>query len=453
MPITNSISTVHITQMFDELPIINAPALATVSSNGAIMSYGSSFVPDNIMSSAEALLAVRRSLRKRVQEITAADAVISFAKSFDSSIDLTLLTQSLKMESSPFANNTVIVTGADFAVTPIEAFLGYYQTPTALVKVWSLEIQTKTVYLNVFVDSSTGEIVGHANRQTPFFAEESILRARMAEGDSSSGSVQSQTQEVLKRAPLSDKPKVKIFRRSPQVITVTDPAADPAVAATAQNAAANAPFPAGAPVTTYKVVPFGMTDMVQSNGLQIVQNPEDQVASPLGWHDLNDGTGYQDTTAGNNIIAVSNPNNAANPLNNNFVNGNGFNFNFDMNTNVAPLTDPNNVAAAVTNMFYVGNMMHDLFFRYGFDEASGNFQASNMNGVGKGKDPVVATAQDGSGVNNANFATPPDGTSGRMRMFLFNKVNPNRDGALENDIVSHEVFIYLFEFRFEILYH
>ena len=29
-----------------------------------------------------------------------------------------------------------------------------------------------------------------------------------------------------------------------------------------------------------------------------------------------------------------------------------------------------------------------------------------------------AEAQDGSGTNNANFSTPPDGTSGRMQMYL-----------------------------------
>ena len=33
-----------------------------------------------------------------------------------------------------------------------------------------------------------------------------------------------------------------------------------------------------------------------------------------------------------------------------------------------------------------------------------------------GGDPVNADAQDGSGLNNANFATPPDGQSPRMQM-------------------------------------
>lgn len=55
--------------------------------------------------------------------------------------------------------------------------------------------------------------------------------------------------------------------------------------------------------------------------------------------------------------------------------------------------------------------MHDLMFKYGFDEASGNFQERNFHKgqKGLGNDAVVAMAQDGSGFNNANFATPPDG--------------------------------------------
>ena len=33
--------------------------------------------------------------------------------------------------------------------------------------------------------------------------------------------------------------------------------------------------------------------------------------------------------------------------------------------------------AVVTNLFYTNNVFHDVLWRYGFDEASGNFQANN----------------------------------------------------------------------------
>ena len=52
---------------------------------------------------------------------------------------------------------------------------------------------------------------------------------------------------------------------------------------------------------------------------------------------------------------------------------------------------------------------------------------------------MIANAQDGSGYNNANFMTPPDGQNGRCRMYLWNTANPYRDGDLEAGIVIHEL--------------
>jgi extracellular elastinolytic metalloproteinase len=78
-------------------------------------------------------------------------------------------------------------------------------------------------------------------------------------------------------------------------------------------------------------------------------------------------------------------------------------------------------------------------FSYGFDEVSGNFQQHNFGRGGKEGDAVIANAQDGSGFNNANFMTPPDGQNGRCRMYLWNTANPYRDGDLEAGIVIHEL--------------
>jgi len=50
--------------------------------------------------------------------------------------------------------------------------------------------------------------------------------------------------------------------------------------------------------------------------------------------------------------------------------------------------------------------------RYGFTEEAGNFQQHNFGRGGKQDDAVIANAQDGSGFNNANFMTPPDGQNG-----------------------------------------
>jgi len=94
---------------------------------------------------------------------------------------------------------------------------------------------------------------------------------------------------------------------------------------------------------------------------------------------------------------------------------------------------------AITQLFYTSNMVHDLYYRYGFDEVSGNFQNHNFGKGGKENDAVIAQAQDGSGYNNANFATPPDGQRGKMRMFVWDTASPYRDGDLEAGIVIHEL--------------
>ena len=115
------------------------------------------------------------------------------------------------------------------------------------------------------------------------------------------------------------------------------------------------------------------------------------------------------------------------------------------------------INATVTQLFYTTNMVHDLYYRYapliaretafqtdgisryGFDEVSGNFQQYNFGRGGAENDAVIANAQDGSGYNNANFMTPPDGQNGRCRMYLWTTANPYRDGDLEAGIVIHEL--------------
>ncbi len=65
-----------------------------------------------------------------------------------------------------------------------------------------------------------------------------------------------------------------------------------------------------------------------------------------------------------------------------------------------------------------------MLWHHGFDEPSGNFQQVNFTGQGQGNDAVRADAQDGSGTNNANFGTPPDGSAPRMQMFIWTGAPP-----------------------------
>jgi hypothetical protein len=115
------------------------------------------------------------------------------------------------------------------------------------------------------------------------------------------------------------------------------------------------------------------------------------------------------------------------------------NFDFPLDLTQAPPTYEN---ASITNMFYWDNVVHDISFLHGFDEAAGNFQFTNYSGQGLGNDHILADAQDAfnlGALNNAFFGTPPDGISGFMGMFLWNQTTPNRDGALDGSIVVHEV--------------
>ncbi|MCE5268513.1 MAG: M36 family metallopeptidase [Planctomycetaceae bacterium] len=167
----------------------------------------------------------------------------------------------------------------------------------------------------------------------------------------------------------------------------------------------------------------------------VVTDPQDPAASPYGWHDTNGVAGAEYTdTRGNNVFAQedTDANNSGG-----FRPDGGASLNFDYTLDLAQAPSTYQ-SAAITNLFYWNNLCHDIHYKYGFTEAAGNFQVINYSGQGVGNDPVQADAQDGSGTNNANFYTPPDGTSPRMQMFRFNYTSPGRDGDIDNLIITHE---------------
>ena len=93
----------------------------------------------------------------------------------------------------------------------------------------------------------------------------------------------------------------------------------------------------------------------------------------------------------------------------------------------------------VPDLFFWSNRVHDRLYSLGFTEAARNFQNDNFGRGGLGVDYVRAEAQDSSGTDNANFATPADGTLPRMQMYIFTRPTPDRDGDLDHDIVIHEL--------------
>ncbi|CAE6451706.1 unnamed protein product [Rhizoctonia solani] len=179
---------------------------------------------------------------------------------------------------------------------------------------------------------------------------------------------------------------------------------------------------------SYRVVPFTSQD--QDHSFTVVTNPHDTLSSPSGWHQY--GTTTTTTTSGNNVITYKDTNTATTSQS-----STDNNYDYVFNPSAAPATSTN-IDAARVNAFYVANMIHDLTYRCGFDEASYNFQQNNNGKGGAQNDRVKISVQDTAFTNNADFATPPDGQPGRMRMFIWTLTNPRRDGAFENDIMTHE---------------
>ncbi len=96
----------------------------------------------------------------------------------------------------------------------------------------------------------------------------------------------------------------------------------------------------------------------------------------------------------------------------------GGNFLTAFDDTVSPTTEDNR-EVAVQNLFYLNNVIHDRLYAAGFVEGAGNFQEKNFVLKNGDSDSVNAEAQDGGGIDNANFATPPDGVNPRMQMYLW----------------------------------
>jgi extracellular elastinolytic metalloproteinase len=171
---------------------------------------------------------------------------------------------------------------------------------------------------------------------------------------------------------------------------------------------------------SYRVIPYNY-DSPNHIARQLIANPHNTNASPFGWHDVNGVAGNEFTdTRGNNVYAQEDADG------NNGVGlspSGGASLLFDFSYGGTGAQPSTYLDAATTNLFYMNNIMHDVWYQYGFNELNGNFQKNNY---GKGGttsflgDAVAADCQDGSGTNNANFSTPVDGSTPRMQMFLWN---------------------------------
>lgn len=169
----------------------------------------------------------------------------------------------------------------------------------------------------------------------------------------------------------------------------------------------------------YKVYPLPVESPIHGNR-QIVTEPADPVASPFGWHDIDGVVGSEYTiTQGNNVWASEDRDFSFTP-GNSPDGGTALNFVYPLSLDQNPSMYQD---AAITNLFYMSNVMHDVWYHYGFDEAAGNFQQTNYTSSGVGNDYIAAFAQAGADSgpgNNAFFAPQAEGMNSYMVMFTWN---------------------------------
>lgn len=184
---------------------------------------------------------------------------------------------------------------------------------------------------------------------------------------------------------------------------------------------------------SYRVVPFNYESPIHHTR-DLIANPENASASPKGWHDTNTLTGNIATNKftylrGNNVWVRADYGNTNPTTHSTTSTTSGYSptnsgLIFDYPYGGTSVVANTYINAATTNLFYMNNVLHDLWYQYGFNEANGNFQKTNYTTGASANDFVYADAQDGSTaatptLNNANFSTPVDGSNGRMQMYLW----------------------------------
>ncbi|WP_233513464.1 M36 family metallopeptidase [Micromonospora craterilacus] len=358
----NGVTHVNLAQRHENLEIFGATATVNIAKDGSVIFVGDTLVtglPGNT---------------PNTPDLDAVDAVEAAADA----LDLAAPKNSRVMSRAGGAAQRTVVSGSGISDEPIPAKLGWQPTDDGLRLAWQLVIDDSTdAHLwNATIDAETGEMLD---------ADDWTSHDSPADLASTLGRPEQQTSAVATQTVAT-----------PQVSSPN-------------------PVDDG---SSYLVYEFPKND--PNEGPQtVVTNPADGLASPYGWHDTDGVPGAEYTiTRGNNAYAYTDrdANNQVDP-DSPADGGPSLTFNFPADLNEHPQTY---AQAAVVNQFYWCNIVHDITYRYGFDEPSGNFQVNNYGRGGTGGDDVLCEAHDGSGQNNANFSTPAaDGGRPRMQMFLW----------------------------------
>lgn len=169
----------------------------------------------------------------------------------------------------------------------------------------------------------------------------------------------------------------------------------------------------------------------------LVVDPADPAASPFGWHDTDGAPGADATaTEGNNAAVFFDANANGVPDPGELPDG-GAALTFDFPVDFA--APPVSYAEAIaTNLFYWANYVHDVLHHYGFDETSGNFQATNYGAGGLGGDALAVRIVEDGGLFGTSMMTPPDGAGPRLTVRLPASGPPAYE-AFDNGRIIHEL--------------
>lgn len=394
----SGLSHVYLQQMWQGIPVERGILNVNIANDGRVLSLGNRFlsnlggVTNSFTPSLSALEATRRAI---------------------ASLDLGASPSLQVLQAKPEGSRHTVLSGGGVSNSDIPAELVWLPLSASEARLaWKVEldiVQTSNIW-QVYVDAQSGDaldtvdLVIHDSWGVPEPAAKSTAAPSRAPKASSSPS---------EKADLGPGSQYAVFEIP-----------------------AEYPYENNDPTDPGDDVPPGDPE----GGRTVVSDPEDATASPFGWHDTDGVGGAEFTTPrGNNVHAyldrdANNTPDAGEP-----DGGAGL----DFTGALVPLDLINDGptaygAASAVNLFYWNNIIHDVFYHYGFDEASGNFQENNYSNPGAGSDSVMAEAQDGAGTNNANFSTPADGSNPRMQMFTWTSTTPNRDGDFSSGIITHE---------------
>jgi len=360
----NQLTHLYLKQTYEGIEVFNTSVNMAILRNYKVVSSHISLIAD---------------LENKINTTTATISAIEAVEYATRNLNISL-NQELKTEGTPEgAEQKTIIIDENISREEIPIKLVYFLTKDGAVKLaWDLSILevNSTDWWSMRIDATSGMILEKTN-----WTVHCTWNTAHDHNHAQCPSNQNTTQ--------------KVANTNPPLLT----AANPIVAPNSYNVYA-------APIESPN---HGVRSIVTTPWLL-----DGGVASPFGWHDTNGAAGAEYTiTRGNNVHAMEdrdgNNGTGASP------NGTAsLDFDYPINFAAGPASYTD---AATTNLFYWNNLVHDVWYQYGFDEASGNFQSNNYGNGGLANDYVIADCQDGSGINNANFSSPPDGSNGRMQMF------------------------------------